>query len=78
MWMRLIALICLLAISALAADGRAADPARRDACLATCRKDYEACWRAAATYEGYMACYRRASACSERCGAKSSAPGQRP
>jgi hypothetical protein len=65
--MRLVGLICASAILVLAADSRAADKARADACRASCQTDYEACWRAAVTYEGYMACYRRASACSEGC-----------
>ena len=67
MSIRLVALICASAILALAADGRAADDARADACRTNCQRDYEACWRAAVTYEGYMACYRRASACGEGC-----------
>jgi hypothetical protein len=66
MSVRLAALICASAILTLAADGRAADT-RTEACRAVCQKDYEACWRDAVTYEGYMACYRRASACSEGC-----------
>jgi len=63
---RLAGLICAPAMLALAAIGRTADT---DACLAQCRTVYEACWRAAVTYEGYMACYRRANACSEGCSA---------
>jgi hypothetical protein len=62
-------LIGAAAMLALAAHGRAADAADVDACLAQCRTVYEACWRAAVTYEGYMACYRRANACSEGCSA---------
>jgi hypothetical protein len=64
---RLVALICASAMLVLAAMARAADRADVDACLAQCRTVYEACWRAAVTYEGYMACYRRANACSEGC-----------
>ena len=63
-----VALICVMAIIAFAAEGRAAGNAQADACRAGCQKEYEACWRAAVTYEGYMACYRRASACSLECG----------
>ena len=71
---RLAALIGASAILALAATGRAADAAARDACLAACRQTYEACWRAAVSYEGYVACYRRANACSEACPAPKDGP----
>lgn len=66
--MRVFALIYASAILLVPADGRAADDANANACRAACQKDYEACGRTAVTYEGYMACYRRASACSEGCG----------
>ena len=55
-------------VLALATPGMAADAPNRVACLAKCSKDYDACWRAGATYQDYGECYRRANACSEACG----------